>query len=136
LDTLNTLIEYIDWTGNKHISQLQAQYAMREHDLDAAAQLLEECLLEHNPDDWAGFMLLMACKLPRAALPFDDAAQGIVEMQCGFSKLVDTFRSKAFWEVHAASDNQKGLQEMKAFIDKVIGQVCPLRKSGVQCTKL
>jgi hypothetical protein len=125
----SVLLEGAQEVSSVHMS-LQAQYAMHAHDLDAAAAFLEESLLEHNPDDWAGFMLLMACKLPHAALPFDDAAQGLLEIQGGFSTSAGTFKSQSFWDRNlgpaSKDDCQKQIQEMKAFIDKVIGQVVPV----------
>ena len=108
---------------------------MREHDLGAAAALLTQSLLEHNADDWSGYIMLMACKLPATALPFHDAVPGVFELEGGFARLADSFCSEAFWEaapqLASADEIRARIRDLAATFSSLQDRVrCIMIKGG------
>jgi hypothetical protein len=96
-------------------------------DFDSASLLLQEGLAQHTLDDWAGYLLLMACKLPGTAIPFDDAAQGLFELEAGFAGLSDLLKTEEFWaeakEACTPTGQRQAVAELEAFLQSAISQV-------------
>jgi hypothetical protein len=99
--------------------------------LVAAAQHFEQGILEHNVDDWASYLLLMASKLPSTALPFEDAAHGIFGLEGGFSGLKERLCSPDFWSdaraQQTAEKQREAVQALDAVIRKAAAMVCTPR---------
>ena len=107
---------------------MQAQNALARKDFVGATKLLEAGLLEHNPDDWAGFLLLFACKLPGTALPFADAAHGIFDTEGGFGTLAPLLSTDAFWAdakaACGAEEAEVAVEYLEGVIERAVAQVC------------
>ena len=111
---------------------LQVQVALGQRQFDKAASLLEEGLLQHNPDDWSGYLLLMACRLPATAMPLHDAAEGFFAVQHGFCDLQKVFNQK-FWDAAAQEQSGSGVQPAALSIQSVIDQAAAKVQHSLVC---
>lgn len=112
---------------------VQAQTALVSRQQDKAKALLMESLQSLNPDDWAGYMLLFSCFLPSTALPFDQAAEGLISVQGGFGGLEETLNDPEHWaSLHPGSEAPEGsykeaCNELDEFLSATINKVrCPI----------
>ena len=108
---------------------VQAQLAMAAKDWSKAARYLEVGIRQHTPDDWAGYQLLMACRLPGTALPFDEAVDGVFELQGGFAQLSQRMAQEDFWAEAKAqcseADVSAAVTELEKFVAQMVSHVRP-----------
>ena len=107
---------------------LQAQLALVQRDFATAAEHLEAGLRNHQPDDWAGYLLLLSCLLPGTALPFDEAAEGVFEIEGGFGGISEGLKQEEAWAEAAAAEGAgeraAAVQRICQLLDDISGQVC------------
>lgn len=108
---------------------MQAQTALVSKDQAKAKEILMESLRSMIPDDWAGYMLLFACCLPSTALPFDQAAEGIISLQGGFGGLQGVLEDSEHWSSMqpgpeaTEEDYKEACSELEAFLSSIISKV-------------
>lgn len=105
---------------------------MLQRDFAGAAARLEEGLRRHQPDDWAGLLLLMSCLLPGTALPFGEAAEGVFEIEGGFGGVSEQLGQAELWQEAAEA---QGEAERGAAVQRVIALLDELT-DAVRAAKL
>jgi hypothetical protein len=108
---------------------VQAQTALVSKDQDKAKALLMESLQNLNPDDWAGYMLLFSCCLPSTALPFGQAAAGLITVQAGFGGLEGILTDPKHWASMQPgadameSSYEQACSELESFLSSIVSKV-------------
>ena len=108
---------------------MQAQTALVAKEQEKAKTLLMESLQALNPDDWAGYMLLFSCCLPSTALPFEQAAEGLISVQGGFGGLDANLRNPEHWTaMQAGADAGEGsyhgaCNDLAEFLHSIVSKV-------------
>lgn len=106
-----------------------------------------ESLQSLNPDDWAGYMLLFSCCLPSTALPFDQAAEGLISVHGGFGGLEALLKDSEHWNSMqpgaeaTESSYKQASSELEAFLSSIVSKVrvsyaCCHSYSASECTNV
>ena len=110
-------------------SVVQAQTALVAKEQEKAKNLLMQSLQSLNPDDWAGYMLLFSCSLPSTALPFEQAAEGLIGVQGGFGSLERILKDPEHWSsMQPGTDATEGsyqqaCSELEDFLSTIVSKV-------------
>lgn len=112
---------------NTACPDLQAQTALAAGNCSLAADLLKDALRTAVPDDWAAYVLLFGCSLPRTAWPCEHAGNGIIGVEGGVGHLRGRLLQQDFWHglsgPEAEADVQEVVADLQAFLASVINLV-------------
>lgn len=110
-------------------SPMQAQTALAAGDCSGAAELLKDALRTAVPDDWAAYVLLFCCSLPRAAWPCEHAGNGIIGVEGGVGHLRERLLQQDFWQSLEGPQSEAAVKDvvsdLQQFLESVIALVRP-----------
>eukprot|EP00892_Ulva_mutabilis_P000627 jgi/Ulvmu1/10565/UM065_0019.1 len=106
------------------LARLKAQTALAAGKSSIAAASLKEALRTAVPDDWAAYMLLFGCCLPRSGWPCEHAVHGLIGVQGGAGHLHDRLSTQQFWldleGPESEADVRDAVSDLSAFLASMI----------------
>lgn len=108
---------------------MQAQTALAAGNCATAAELIKDALRSAVPDDWAAYVLLFCCSLPRTAWPCEHAGNGIIGVEGGVGHLRERLLKQEFWQALEGPQSEAAVKEvvsdLQQFLTSMIALVRP-----------